>query len=1043
MKSFRFLSASALAGVVVTVPHAAYAQIAKPAPAAADDSAPGETIVVTGSRIARPNLESTVPITSVSGEEIFQGGNTSVGDLLNDLPALRSTYSQGNSSRFLGTTGLNLLDLRGLGTQRTLVLVNGRRHVGGDILNNAVSPDTNTFPSDLIDRIDVVTGGNSAVYGSDAIAGVVNFVLKRNFDGVQIRGQGGVSDHGDAGAYFLSGVAGTNFGDGRGNVAVNVEYVHQSPFFASARPNLAKNSGFVVVDTDPAGLVNGSDGIVDRVFVDDIRSTTIAIGGLLQFTPATGLAPCGRDAAGLAFRCTYIFQPDGSLAAQTGQRVGISPNGSFDGGNGTTGRERETLGVFPKLDRYSVNLVGHYTISDAFEPFIEAKYVRTDSVRYGTPAFFQGSTIGGGVDLRERPLFSNPFLSAATRAQINAARVGAGLGALLPTSRLTLFKNLTDLGGRQEFAKRETYRIVGGATGQITDNWKYEASLNYGQFNESTRVAGNLNKQRFLLAMDSTTDTTGKIVCRSQIDPAAAVVNAALDPTDATDAATIAASRARLAGDVAACIPLNPFGEGAITAAMKNYLTLDTTSVGKITQLVASANVSGDTGNFLNLPGGPVGISFGGEYRRETNFFQADDLVSSNQTFYNALPKFQPPAFEVGEVFAEARVPILKDVPFFHELTLSGAGRVSKYKGSTGTVYAYNGGVDWSPIEDIRFRAGYARSVRAPNLVDLFAQQSQNFATVNDPCSARNVGTGSATRAANCRAAGIPAAFDYVYLSSLRILSGGNPNLNAETSDSYTLGAVLQPRFLPGFSLSADYYNIKVKNIITAPTAQQILNACYDAIDLNNQFCRLFRRAGAVPAPTGEDAYRVIEGSLRQNVLNYAKNQARGIDFEASYRANLDDIGLTFKTKVTYTRVIQRDDFLNPADPNRADQILLELGDPRDALNWDTEFKQGPFSLGFQFRYIGKMVLNTYEDFFSKQGRTPENADYAGVQFYPKTFYQDIRFGIEAGKNFNFYGGVENLFDRNPPFGLTGTGGGSGIYDPRGRYFFLGAKAKF
>jgi outer membrane receptor protein involved in Fe transport len=163
-----------------------------------------EEVIVTGSRIARPNLESTVPVTTVTAEELFQTGGTSIGDLLNDLPALRSTFSQSNSSRFLGTTGLNLLDLRGLGTQRTLVLVNGRRHVGSDILNNAVSPDTNTFPTDLIESVDVVTGGNSAVYGSDAIAGVVNFILKKDFEGLQVRGQGGISDEGDAGNYYAS-----------------------------------------------------------------------------------------------------------------------------------------------------------------------------------------------------------------------------------------------------------------------------------------------------------------------------------------------------------------------------------------------------------------------------------------------------------------------------------------------------------------------------------------------------------------------------------------------------------------------------------------------------------------------------------------------------------------------------------------------------------------------------------------------------------------------------------------------------------------------
>ncbi|MEJ0086094.1 MAG: TonB-dependent receptor plug domain-containing protein [Pseudomonadota bacterium] len=228
-----------------------------------------EEVVVTGSRIARPNLESAVPVTTVAASELYETGSTSVGDLLNDLPALRSTFSQSNSSRFLGTAGLNLLDLRGLGTQRTLVLVNGRRHVGADILANAVSPDTNTFPTDLVERIDVVTGGNSAVYGSDAIAGVVNFILKKDFEGLQFRGQGGQSSEGDAGNYYASVLAGTNFWDDRGNIAANFEYARQDAFFASDRSNLSHQGLFVTVDSDTAGDVNGSDGVSDRLYYRD------------------------------------------------------------------------------------------------------------------------------------------------------------------------------------------------------------------------------------------------------------------------------------------------------------------------------------------------------------------------------------------------------------------------------------------------------------------------------------------------------------------------------------------------------------------------------------------------------------------------------------------------------------------------------------------------------------------------------------------------------------------------------------------------------
>ena len=292
-------------------------------------------------------------------------GNTSVGDTLNELPPLRSTFSQSNSTRFLGTAGLNLLDLRGLGTQRTLVLVNGRRHVGSDMLNNAVSPDINTIPTDLIERVDIVTGGNSAVYGSDAIAGVVNFILKDSYDGLQLRGQGGISKYGDAGSYYGSVLAGKNFADGRGNIAINLEYSRQNEFYASGRPNLRQANGFITVDTDPAGAVNGSDGIPDSLFYRDIRSGIYSNGGtFLSFLGGDSYTP-------------FLFQPNGTLVQQTGTQTGSAGGRAYLGGNGDNFRDGNQFGLSPTLDRYSAN---RSSLRDqpGFVPFVEAKYVRTD-----------------------------------------------------------------------------------------------------------------------------------------------------------------------------------------------------------------------------------------------------------------------------------------------------------------------------------------------------------------------------------------------------------------------------------------------------------------------------------------------------------------------------------------------------------------------------------------------------------------------------------------------------------------------------------------
>lgn len=991
-------------------------------------------ITITGSRIRRPNLESTVPITSVGGNEFFETGQTSVGDVLNELPALRSTFSQANSSRFLGTAGLNLLDLRGLGTQRTLVLQNGRRHVGSDVLNNAVSPDTNTFPTDLIERVDVVTGGNSAIYGSDAIAGVVNFVLKRNFDGFQMRGQGGISKYGDAGSYYVSGLAGRNFAGDRGNVAINLEYARQNEFFASGRPNLRNTQGFIVVDTDPAGTTNGSDGTPDRLFFNDIRSATYSDAGTFLSS---------RNAAG--FFTPYIFNPDGTLSLQTGTRIGRPSLGNFQGGNGDNFRANRQFGLSPNLDRYSANMMAHFTVSKAFEPFVEAKYSRTDSLGNSSGPFFTGAS---GSPRERFKTASNPFVNPQAQAIIGAYYgdfygaydadgnpAGNGVfDAIEYDFGFGLYRNVEEFGNREEEVKRETYRIVTGVRGEFNDDWNYEVSANYGRFNEKNKITGNVNLQRYLLAIDAVRAPNGQIVCRSQIDPSARVAfEGAIDPAFAA---------AQLAADVAACTPVNLFGKGNITQANRDYLLTNSFTDAHISQFVLNAFMSGDTSSFFELPGGPVGFALGAEYRKEKVFYDQDEFTQTGLSFYNGIGTFDPPSFEVKEVFGEVRLPIIKD-SFIHEFTVSAAGRISDYKGSTGTTYAYNAGVDFAPIRDLRLRANYSRAVRAPNLSDLFFPLSQNFAPAPaDPCALRNRGAGSTTRAANCLADGVPQNFDFVYRSSLGFQSGGNPILREETSDSYTVGGVFQPRFLPGFALTVDFYDITVNDVITSPSAQQIIDACYDAAALDNQFCALFERQGAGTGPAGEITGRILENSLDVVPLNYAKLKVRGIDAEIAYRKKFSGIG-ALSTKLTYTRVLKNDAFLNPLTPDLPNRALYELGDPRDAFNFDVDLKSGPITIGYDLRYIGKQVLNQYEDTFSVGAQPPQNADYADRRFYPAVWYHDVRLSIEAGKNFDFYMGIDNVLDRDPPLGLSGAGGGSAIFTNRGRFFYAGAVARF
>ena len=984
------------------------------------------TIIVTGSRIRRPNLDSPVPIATVTGDSFFQTGQTSVGDRLNQLPQLRSTISQSNSTNNLGTSGLNLLDLRGLGTQRTLVLQNGRRHIAGDILLNAVSPDINTFPTALIDRVDIVTGGDSAIYGSDAIAGVVNFVLKRDYEGLEVRAQSGISKYGDDSETFANLLYGTNFGDGRGNITVDLEYSHHGDAFASQRPNLRVNSRFITVDTDPGSAP--SDGVFDHIFEKDVRFPFYNNGG--EF-----ITCCTVGQSGGTNLTAYLFQHDGTLTPQTGTLTG---NDYFDtrylGGNGSTAREGKLVILQPLVDRYSINALGHYDISDAFKPFFEAKYVHTRS-RGSTsgPFFFGLGTPGTPRDVMNT---SNPYLNPQARSFIQDYYGAA------PDEDVDFgfSRNVTDLGVRDEDAKRDTYRIVAGVEGNLGNSWKYEVSANYGSFKERTKVLGNVNIQRFLLAKDAvdqgqflTGVPNGNIVCRAQVDPTAAVpYEFAADPAFAA---------AQLANDVASCKPANIFGEGNISQAAKDYILQDTVSRGKITQLDLTGFISGDTSKWFSLPGGPVGLVAGFEYRRETAKYREDPLVESGVTFYNVIPSFDPPSFAVKELFGEIRAPILKDIPFIKEFTLNGAARWSDYKGSTGHTFAYNGGAEWVPVQGIRFRGNYSRAVRAPNLVELYTPLGQNFDLVDDPCSADNIGAGTQFREANCRAAGIPDTYNYQYTSTLQFQSGGNPNLKAEKSDSWTLGTVITPPFLPGFSFAVDYYNIKVNNVITSPTAQDVINACYDLQNAANQFCTLFQRAGPGGGPRGEEQFRILEGSLENTLLNYAKLKVRGLDFDVGYRRDFGAVGVN--AHLFYTRVLQNDQFLDPTDPGFADQLLLELNYPQDKFTFDLDLKHGPVTFGYEMRYIGHMVVNKYEDFFSVQGRAPQNSDYSQQRFYPSVFYHDIRIGFEIMDKSEVYFGCENITNKQPPLGLTGVGEGSAVYSNVGRFFYAGIKANF
>ncbi len=973
------------------------------APPALEDT--GSEIVVTGSRISRPTLNSPIPVTSLSVADLTRTGAVSVGDVLNDLPSLRSTYSQANSTQFIGTSGLNLLDLRGLGVTRTLVLVNGRRHVTGSEGDFLV--DTNTIPTDLLDRVDVVTGGSSAVYGSDAMAGVVNFVLKRDFDGLTLNAQGGLSDKGDRGTYRVSGTFGKNFADGRGNIAVALEYNKQDLLTYTDRPDLTGaftgRRQFQLVDNPSL-----DNTIPDRTYLTGVRSFGYDNGG--NFIAYNGLSPlaCG---GGVTAACrangvprVFGFNPNGSLY-EYNYGTDFRPAGSNNnqGGDGATLNDRGTLN--PELKRYVANVLGHFDVSDAFKPFFEAKFVRVESFNQGSPTFGAGGSQGGegegetylgaGVPI----YFDNAFLRPDAAATIRS---------LLPagSNYFRLNRNNNDLGTRDEFDRRDTYRIVGGVEGTFNDDWKYDVSVNYGELRTRSRFSNNRIESRFLNAADAVFNGAGQIVCR-------------INQTTVTDPN---------------CAPLNLFGNGAPSQAALSYINTTSTRSGKATQFDVSANVVGDSSQLFELPGGPVRFALGGEYRRETARYAYDDTIKSGDTFFNAIPDFNPPSFAVKEAYGELELPLLRDLAFAEELTVNGAVRVADYKGSAGTVWAWNAGAIYAPVRDIKFRVNYSKSVRAPQLSDLYASPSQNFDLLNDPCDVNFIDKGRANRTANCAAAGVPVGFvnDIARAGSLEFLSGGNPDLEVERSRSWTYGVIVQPRFLPGLAITADYYDIRINNVISPVGAQTILDACYDAASLENQFCNLIN-------PRESNGY-FARPALLQSTVNFAALRAKGLDLDVAYNHRFDgDNRLALRVIGTWVR--DRTDFPYLDNPNQPDRVKGELGDPIWNVNVSADYTHKNWTLGYQLRYIGRQSITDWESQHETNGVAPLDPYYADVVYYPRVFYHAVRGSVEVNDQFRLYAGVDNLTDKRPPYGLLGNGEDA-IYDNIGRFMYVGVSVK-
>lgn len=1089
--------------------------------AEAEADEPQVAIVVTGSRIATDSTTSLAsPVQVVTAETLKTVGEIDISQTLRELPALQgSDPATLDSAQGFAATGASTLDLRQLGTDRTLILQDGRRHVPG--LAGTATVDVGSIPQALIANVQVLTGGASAVYGADAVSGVVNFVTRtgRDFDGLEYRLQTGVSDKGDAEEVFGSIAGGGTFGDNRGSAVFAVEYSHSTSIVNGDRPNFA-GPGFSSLNQSNAFLngILGLDPNAENAFVPDRRlpvssaGSTIAVdptpfafpfGQLLSFVnnfnPATDTVP---NIPGTNIPVLQVIDANGNVRAFN---PGIS-TGAFNasGGDGIfIGQTAPGLTLIPELTRVVGAAGVDYEITSNLTFFADAKF-----------AYVEASDVGGIPFSDDIPIaLNNPFLPAAILAQIPI------LEALDPGSSPSIFVARDNVGSETNSGtnvERSTIRASGGLRWEAPEsNVSVEASYTWGRtevnnINRATRLndryftgldavaltAADLNGTNDIFAFGGGGATTlnairggqdiqinagtaqvGDIVCRAELtgipSPAALFVGGPPLFADGTvingvDVSSLTRPVTFQIGD-GQCAPINILGSNSIQGAGAAFAFTDLEDDTTIEQQQFLAVLSGDTGHFFELPGGPIGFAAGFEYRKDSSLFVPDrfftiepNVVTNNSTTVNTSPT-NGQGIEVYEGFGEIKLPLLADLPFVNYLEVSASGRFSDYN-TIGKTETYSFGGIYKPVDWLTLRGTFSRAVRAPNIGELFSPQFGATIGVDaDPCDDGNIDDGSANRAANC-AEFVPVGFDSSDFLTAFVTgtSGGNPNLIEETSDSFTIGGIFEPKgifggALDGLVVIADYYDIEIEDAVGSLSGAAIAAACVDLPSTDNQFCDAIERN-----PNNGGA---ISGFTSGNI-NLAVLRARGLDFEARYsfdapfgadwgRFRISAAGTHFLERFTESDPVIAQTIAAEPDPLQQELLIADqatvsnllgvIGVPDWIVNLGVNWEVGKLNLGWRGRFEDSTLQ------FSNATATDVEIVNGAVVITPNAnladpsqlttgtgFEQDLTFSYDVLDNVQFFGGVNNLTDQEPFLGSLARPSG-----PRGRFFFLGVSGSF
>ncbi|MBM0105743.1 TonB-dependent receptor [Steroidobacter sp. S1-65] len=910
-----------------------------------------DAVLVTGSRIARPEVASAMPVRTVSTESMEDFALIDLSETLARDPAVSTGL--GLTTTHAWDNGASFINLRNMGYGRSLTLLNGKRRVSGSGQSSSV--DVSTIPVGMIERTEILTGGAAAVYGADAVSGAVNIITKKNIQSTTFSASVGLPEHGGAERSSFSFSSGLGFADGRGRFSAGGTFSDSKPLYTYERDFGKKRMG-----TAPNPANTGpDDGIVDNVTLDDML--------VLYF---------GYDPHFVIGNQDYIYEASNDASRQAGYDVLFTPT-PLSWGNGGDGRNLNDVTLLRGPLRQAA-LMGNVEFDFTPDVMAGLDWDYSENKFEGTNSYYRSdyraASLNGAGGPRAR--LDNPFLPDSIRQLMVANNL-----TVLPIN-----KAYRELGLLTEEHNRKTWSVSPHLEGRLGENLNWNVFYQYGKFNDNVYGANKPIASRMVAATDVTTDANGNPVCRSEA--------------------------ARAIG----CIPFDIFS-GTASDELKDWLLHTRHEYREQTQAIYGGGLDG---KLISLPYGDARFALGAEYRKETLTTRDDPLGLNGEVSHAAVGGGPHPNLDasqsVSEVYAEVVTPLLSDVPFAYRLELEGAYRISDYD-SFGNTDTWKFGGRWAPMRGLTFRGVVSSSVRAPNFAELYADRIFTQPSYNDPCETRYI-TRGALRAANCAALGITTPLPITTGRTIEAWSGGNPNLQPETSRSWTAGIILEPTSIPRLAVTADFWSIELDDAIATWGYATVLNLCVDLPSIDNPYCRSITR--------GADG-NVI--SVDASQINAGMRTVRGLDMGINYSHALGNGRLSYNFVATWL-----DKYETQSIPDQSTSIVNALdtfSNPKWVGRLSLNYRLDRFSVGLDSRYRDKSKVSTTW--------SPEMYDRP---YAKAVLYNDLNVGYAFEKTWTIGAGVNNLFDVEPP-ATAQTYLEGGIYDVVGRTFFLRTKAEF